>query len=119
MEGAKDGDPIRVKDHFYADGQLPPVRRHKYISPGYFKTMGNRLVAGRDLTWDDIAGKRAVVLVSENLAREYWGEPVKALGKQIRENLNGSWREIVGVAANDRDDGPDHEQPSAVYWPLL
>jgi len=119
MEGARDGDPIFLRNHPYTEGKLPPSRRHKFISPGYFKTMGNRLLAGRDLTWEDIHEGRPVVLVSENLAREYWGDPASALGKQIRENLNGSWREIVGVAGDDRDDGADHKAPTVVYWPLL
>ena len=36
--------------------------------------MGNQIVAGRDVTWDDLYGKRRVALVSENLARELWQE---------------------------------------------
>ena len=29
--------------------QIPPLRRHKYIGEGYFETMGNPVIAGRDL----------------------------------------------------------------------
>jgi putative ABC transport system permease protein len=65
---------------------LPPLRRFKIISPGLFKTTGNPLLAGRDIAWQDIYEKRSVVLVSENMAREYWGSPARALGKRIREN---------------------------------
>ena len=35
--------------------------------------MGTPLIAGRDLTWAETYEKRPVALVSENLAREYWG----------------------------------------------
>ena len=119
MDGSKSGDPIFARDQTYAEGKLPPIRRFKFITPGYFKTLGNRFLAGRDLTWDDIHQKRLVAIVSENLAREYWREPASALGKEIRENLTGPWREIIGVVGNDRDDGVDQKATSNVYWPLL
>ena len=57
------------------------LRRFKSIGPGYFETMGNRLVAGRSITWNDIYEQRPVVIISEPLARECWGEPAKAIGK--------------------------------------
>src|SRR5438093_5473924 len=81
--------------------------------------MGPRIAAGRDLTWSDLYEGHMVVMVSENLARELWGEPSAALGKQIRETLNSRWREIVGVAADVREDGVDRTAPPIVYWPLL
>ena len=56
------------------------------IAPGFFKTMGTRLIAGRDFTWTDLYEKRRVAIVSENLAREWWGDPRAALGKRIRES---------------------------------
>jgi predicted permease len=67
------------------------------VSPGYFEGLGTRFVAGRDLAWADVDERRPVTLVSENLARELWGEPLAALGKRIRWNASGPWLEIVGV----------------------
>ncbi len=81
--------------------------------------MGNPLLAGRDLTWTDIYDERPFVIVSRNLAREYWGSPGAALGKRIRETPKDPWREIVGVVGNERDDGADQKVPAIVYWPLL
>ena len=46
--------------------------------------MGNRLVAGRSITWTEIYERRPVIVISETLAREYWGEPARALGKRVR-----------------------------------
>ncbi len=119
MDGRNDNDPIFAADRPTAEGKLPPLRRFKFIAPGYFKTMGNPLLAGRDLTWTDIYQKRNVVLISENFAREYWGNPVSALGKRIRESPNSPWREIIGVVGNERDDGVDKKAPGIVYWPML
>ncbi len=112
-------DPIFVADRTYSDSQIPPLRRFKFISPGYFHTLGNPILAGRDLTWTDIENRLPVVLVSENLAREYWHDPAAAIGKRIRENLNDDWREIIGVVGNERDDGPNEKAPAIVYWPFV
>ena len=65
--------------------QISPNRAVKRISPGLLAAQGTRLVAGRDFTWEDVRGHRSVVLVSENMARENWGEPANALGKRIRQ----------------------------------
>jgi putative ABC transport system permease protein len=119
MDGNNWSDPIFAADESYADGQVPPIRRYKFISPGFFKAMGNPLLAGRDLTWTDIYQTRPVVLVSEVLARELWRTPAAALGKQIRESPKAAWREVVGVAGNERDDGADHKATTIVYWPMM
>jgi len=39
---------------FLSEGQAPPTRKMKWILPGFFETMGTRLVAGRQMTWDDV-----------------------------------------------------------------
>ena len=119
MDNRNSNDLIFVKDRTYAESDLPPIRRFKSISPGFFKTVGNPLIAGRDLTWTDIYDFMPVVLVSENFAREYWGSPAAALGKRIRENSKSDWREIVGVVGNELDDGANKKAPTIVYWPLM
>jgi putative ABC transport system permease protein len=119
MDGNNDNDAIFAADKVYAESQIPPLRRFKFISPGFFKSMGNPLLAGRDLTWTDTYEKRPVVLVSESLARELWHDPSAALGKQIRENPKAAWREVIGVVGNERDDGVDQKASTIVYWPML
>jgi predicted permease len=119
MDGGNNNDPIFVEERVYSEGQIPPIRRFKFISPDFFKTMGNPLVAGRDLTWTDVYEKRPVLLVSENFAREYWRDPSAAIGKRLRENPKGTWREIIGVVGNERDDGADQKAPAIVYWPMI
>jgi predicted permease len=98
-------------------GGLPPIRRVKFVSPGLFQTLGTRLIGGRDFTWSDIYDKSELALVSENFARETWGDPRAALGKRIREGTGGPWREIIGVVTNLYDDGAHRPPPVIVYWP--
>jgi predicted permease len=119
MGWAKNNDLIFARDRTYRTGEIPPIRRFIYISPGLLKTMGTPLIAGRDFTWDDIYNKLPVALVSENFAKEYWGSIQNALGKQIRSNATDDWRQIVGVVGNVYDDGVSEKPPTSVYWPLL
>jgi len=108
MDGNNTYDPIFSENREQAQGQMPPIRRYKYAAPGFLQTIGNPLIAGRDFTWTDLYNKLPVVIVTENLAREYWGEPSRALGKRVRERPNGPWREVIGVTGNERDDGLNH-----------
>src|SRR5690242_2381485 len=117
LEDFNSNDLVYAQDKEYAAGQIPPIRRFRFITPGFFQTTGTALVAGRDFTWTDLYDKRHVAIVSENMAREMWGSPRAALGKQIREGMKDPWREIIGVAADVRDDGVQKPPPSLVYWP--
>src|SRR5439155_199880 len=118
-DGNSSTDLLYAEDRTYREGQLPPLRRFKFVTPGFFHTMGIRLIAGRDLTWEDLYERRTVALVSENTARELWRNPAGALGKRIREGMKDSWREIVGVVADVRHDGADQKAPTTIYWPLM
>ena len=114
------GNPIDAEDKTFAKGRVPPLRQIRRIAPGYFKTMGTRVVAGRDFSWTDLYDGRRVAIVSENLAREWWGDPGAALGKRIREvGAADPWREIVGVVENVYDDGVHVKPPEFAYWPAL
>jgi putative ABC transport system permease protein len=114
------GNPVYAEDKRFAEGQLPAIRQIRKIAPGFFKTMGTRVVAGREFTWADLYEKRRVAIISENLAREWWGVPDGALGKRIREaGAADPWREIVGVVENVYDNGMQVKPPEFAYWPAL
>jgi predicted permease len=111
-------DLIYARDKSYERG-VPPLRLFKFVSPGLLAAMSNRLIAGREFTWTDTYERRPVAMVSENLARELWQDPQRALGKQVREDLKGPWREVIGVVNDIRDDGVQEKSPAAAYFPLL
>jgi hypothetical protein len=120
MDGRAGFDPIFVEDFPLPEGQLPPIRRFKWVAANYFETMGNPIVAGRTPTWSDIYNRSRVVLVTENFAREYWGDPTTAIGKRIGTGTApGNWREIIGVVGDVRDDGVTQGPVAIVYWPML
>jgi putative ABC transport system permease protein len=118
-DGNNSTDLLYAEDRTYREGQLPPLRRFKFVAPGFRQTMGTTLITGRDFTWTDIYDQRPVAMISENMAREMWHDPATAIGKRIREGMKDSWREIIGVVADVRYDGADQKAPTTVYWPVL
>src|SRR5262249_14576681 len=99
-----------------APDQMPPNRAFKNISPGLLAAQGTRLKAGRDFTWEDVFGQRRVAVVSENMARENWGEPANALGNGMRMVRGVRWTDVWGVVENVYADGVNLPAPATVYF---
>jgi predicted permease len=120
MEGiVPNWDAIRAEGKTYPDGEVPAFRLFKSVSPGLFHAAGTRLIAGREYTWTDLDGRRPVVMVSENLARELWGTPAAAVGKRIQTGRRAPLREVIGVVQDVYDNGVQDPAPATVYWPSL
>jgi predicted permease len=119
MDGNDSNDPLFAEGVPTPEGKIPPLRRQKWIGENYFATMGNPIVAGRDITWADVHGRRRFALLSENLARELYGEPQAAIGKRVRQTPGNPWSEVVGVVGDDHDDGVTRPATTTVYWPAL
>jgi len=119
MNGSLAFGLLLVEDQTSATGRVPPARWFNFVSPGFLTTVGARLIAGRDLTWTDIYDKMPVALVSENLARECWNDPLDAIGKRIRTGANDHWSEIIGVVNDIHYDGINKPEPKSVYWPIV
>lgn len=112
-------DNVFAADHPSQQGELPPLRRIVSVSPGYLQTLRVPLVAGRDFDWAELYNHVPVALISEDLAREYWGTPTAALGKRVRPSVSREWREVVGVVGDVHDEDVEKPARAAVYWPAL
>jgi predicted permease len=119
MDSNNANNPVYVQNHTHEGNEVPPARRFNYVAPGFFSTLGTRLLAGRDFTWTDTYEKRPVVIVSKSFASEFWRRPQDALGQRIRVVSTDPWREIIGVSENVHYDGVEKPTPSMVYWPLM
>jgi putative ABC transport system permease protein len=120
MDGWNSDNPAFVEEFPVPEGQIPDMRRMKWVAEGYFETMQIPVLAGRALEWRDAFELNKVVMVTENFAMEHWDSPADALGKRIATGLNaGNWYEIVGVSGNVRDEGLDRDHSSVVYWPAM
>ena len=94
-------------------------RRAYFIaaSPGYFTTLGTRILAGREFTQDDREGSQLSVVISQTLARRFFPNG-DAIGRRVRvvnPEYSGDWRTIVGVVGDVRYQGLDNSDPPVVY----
>ena len=90
--------------------------RHKSVTPDYFKAMGIKRLAGRTLDDSDAIDKPRVTIVNQALARQYFrGEdPIGRRIKFARPIDNDVWVTIIGVVADEKQDGLDlPAQPQA------
>jgi predicted permease len=88
-------------------GRQPPDRGTAWdadwnvVSPGFFRTLGIRLVSGRDFSARDTTGSGRVAIVNEAFARRIWGD-TDVVGRQIQmqDGPDNAWTPmtIVGVA---------------------
>jgi putative ABC transport system permease protein len=76
---------------------------YQIVSPGYFSALRIPILEGRTFGDDDVNGRPAVAIVSQELARRAWPGQ-SALGKQIRagDGPRSATLTIVGVAGNVR-----------------
>src|SRR5215204_1892524 len=99
-------------------GQAPMIQ-HTVVTPGYFRTMGIPLLAGRDFTDADTKGTPDVTIVDERLAREYWPNDTP-IGKRIRfgpPEDNEPWHIVIGVVSAVRHQRMQEETRESVYLP--
>jgi putative ABC transport system permease protein len=104
--------PIGMDTDFVLEGDTPkpgerlrPILNWEAVTPGYFRTMGIRLVRGRFFDQRDHEKAPLAVIVSETMAQRVWpgrdpiGQRMRAYGAFDNRNL---WQTVVGVVATAR-----------------
>ena len=101
--GVNPGLVYTVPDRPTPPGERPPDADYRVVTPGYLRTMGIRLLSGRDFTEQDTDRAPSVVLVSETTAGRTWPAE-NAIGRQIRigDPVKGPVFTVVGVVADAR-----------------
>lgn len=98
----------------------PPVDWN-VVTPGFFKTMGVRLLRGRDFSDADGPGAARVAIVNEALSRRYWGSE-DPIGRQLEVvtpmSPQSALMTVVGVAANAQFVSLGDTESAYVYVPL-
>jgi putative ABC transport system permease protein len=101
-------------------GQSPfPVRaRPRFISPGYFATLGIPLVRGRTFTERDAAGAPDVVIINAAAARRYWPDE-DAIGRRIDITFADQprWFQIVGIVGDVKHASLEQDTDPEAYMP--
>lgn len=113
MKGFANGAPFLIEGQEDVPYSRRPVSGFKVIGPGYFETVGMRLLKGRSLDENDVAGGVPVTVINETMAKTYFkGED--PIGKRIliRQLVFGKtgrgpdvpWQ-VVGVVKDERVGG--------------
>jgi len=76
----------------------------RYVTPGYFRGLGIRILAGRDFTQSERAATDTPVILSATLAHRMFGSE-NPVGQQIDLEDQGRWLPIVGVVADVKNSG--------------
>ncbi|MBZ5562750.1 MAG: ABC transporter permease [Acidobacteriia bacterium] len=102
--------------------QLPgdpgPHSDLQWVTPGYFSALRVPLRSGRVFTDQDREGGLPVVIIDENLARQYWPnqDPV---GRRLRRGNNTPWATISGVVGHvDRSMLVGDTGKGVCYYPM-
>jgi predicted permease len=84
------------------------------VSPGYLEAMGMRLMEGRDITWDDLANNRNVVIINQTVARRLWPgqDPIGRTAV-----TGGTETQVIGVIADVRESSAEDNSGAQMYLP--
>ena len=92
---------------------------YRVISPDYFRSMGIRLVKGRDIDDHDNNPSSGVVIINETMARLFWPNET-ALGQRVRlEGDENPWMEVVGIVADVKHFGLESQTKPEIYVPYF
>ena len=99
-----------------APGEQPLGIAQRFVTPGYFRTMGIRLLRGRVFDDGEASRSEGVLVVNEAMAKQVWpGED--PIGQRVAFERGGVYREVVGVVSNTKGERLDHPARPAMYAP--
>jgi putative ABC transport system permease protein len=104
-------DMVRTENDTRGPAEQPSTNV-RFISPGYFDTLGIRLAQGRDFGEQDRG--RKVVIISSSLAKRLWGD-ADPLGRRMHQG--NQIQEIIAVTPDIRGTSLDHEPVNMLYLP--
>src|SRR5258705_1291827 len=112
------GSDFRIEGHPDPETGKEMIINTRSVSPGYFRTLGIRLIKGRDFSDQDKSDAPAAAIINDELARIYFpGED--PIGKRISFDDKQSWMSIVGRIADVKQLGLDSSAKPEVYFPYL
>jgi len=109
--------PVRVEGTPESRAGQEPRAGFQSVTPGYFRTLGVRLLSGRDFSETDAVDAPAVATVNETFARQHWPgqDPI---GRRMRvAGETGDWMTVVGLVSDVRHLGPATPPRPEFYRP--
>jgi putative ABC transport system permease protein len=119
MTGGASGTAFAIDGRPTPAGQLPPIVRYRFTSPGYVETMGLRVLQGRTFDQRDLKDGSRDILVNKAAADTFW-PGVNPIGKRLRPSgdSGNDWYTVVGVVGSELQDGFRKDPPLMLYWGL-
>ena len=109
---------FRVEGRPPLDPEDQPEVAVTVVGPGYFETLGVRILKGRGFEPTDREGSLPVAVISESMARHFW-EDENPVGRRFQGGRDGEIT-VVGVAADVKHEGPEADRQRAqMYRPFL
>ena len=105
--------PLTPKGKTYRPGELPSPLVY-VVTPGFFRAMGLRLVAGRDFSWEDSPTSQKVIVINAAAARALWPGG-NAVGQIVTANGRDTF--IIGVVADVRETSVEGSPGWQAYYP--
>jgi predicted permease len=105
-----------------ADQPLPrgvdlPLAIRYEVSPGYFRTLGARIVQGRDIDWRDGSDRPPVAVVNLSFAKLIL-QTSNAVGRRFRWNAGGTPLEVIGVVEDGKYTSLTEAPTPAMFVPM-
>ena len=107
LAGGCYGNTVRVRGRVTPPGTVPPVALFRAVAGGYFEAMGMRILQGRGINRSDIDRRRAVVVVDQVFAEQFFPDQ-SPIGEYVASNAAPTrpgqpqaltWLEVIGVVA--------------------
>jgi putative ABC transport system permease protein len=117
LEGDNSIDGFMVQGHKPVEGENTDYES-PWVTPGYFATLRQPLLAGRDFTLADAKTAPKVAVVNLDFAKRFYGSAQDALGRLIGDEDKPDTT-IVGVVGNVRHSDLRTDVGPAVYRPWL
>jgi predicted permease len=113
-----EGAAFAIEGRTIPAGEPTPQGDRRWVTPDYLRTLGIRLERGRFFSDPDRAGSDPVMVIDENLARQYW--PAEdPIGKRIRPMSGEGWHTIVGIVSHVLQSDLAGETGRGVYYASL
>jgi putative ABC transport system permease protein len=100
--------------------ELPPGQdsldiHFNSVGPGYFRTMGTRILRGRDFSSADEAGRPHTTLINNTMARRFWSDR-NPIGQHVKvENTDC---EIIGIVEDGKNNWIHEQAEPYMYFPF-
>jgi len=90
-----------------------PIGLLRSVTPGYFRTLGIPLVAGRQFDDSDVRTSAPAIVINQTMARRFWPQS-NPLGGRLVVDADARIAEVVGVVADVKPDRIEN-----VDWPTI